>query len=1209
MNMISHQFAAGLIDYAPVKGSQAFGFATTQLDGAVAAYNMLAKNNVAYLADEVGMGKTYVALGVLGLLRHVNPKARAMIIAPRENIQRKWVKELSNFVRVNWKLEDNRFKSLDGAPVRTPVVCNRLDDLAFAMLRHEDCDPILRMTTFSVAVKDTKRRKRYVRQIRQYAPWLSKQFRGVRDPDEFITRLGFAINGLLPELDLLIIDEAHNLRHGFGPHVSNRNRLLAIALGHNDPGIEPPEWYKPKARRVLMLSATPFECDYADLYQQLDVLGQNRARLACGEGADTLLVRHLLDNELPESQRRAIVRRLMIRRVAYMTIAKEKFSKNMYRREWRQGGYSIHDEPMQMTDDRQRLVVALIQKKVSELLGDERFKNCFQIGMLSSFESFLETFSKRQRSSTLNGQVDDEEPVAAFDLAAQTKDHRERQGVDTSHIEAVAATYRKRFHETLPHPKLDATSDSLADSFETGEKTLVFVRRVATVGELKAKLDRRFDTWLHNRMCGALPGLTQEIDGLFTRYRREQRGRGVNDTIDTGDHDDPDIAADDLRLEAYDDEGGIDTFFAWFFRGTGPSRTLSGAAMQRNRFASASTTYSTFFEDDYVAWLLGHPKDPLRELATELRVEPVTHDRKLRRLAFGRYRKRTRQKEGYPRLYVYEAFQAAALALLSKAGGVRAERAAVILEERFGGWAANEADPPGRFPQPAVGIGLSTVMTELQRKRRAPLRHAIWPDDQEQDQKQNQEQKQEQDQESFRKTFRRREQRRELLSAMCRLGAAYIDLYLTAIGQIGSFEHRKQADIDDAPAALASKFLDRLEEQSKKSSFGAFAELNAAAHTFDTIVAVNFPELHEAPLNELPKMFARTLQHQLPVAGMSGGVNKRVVQQFRMPGFPLILATTDVLQEGEDLHTFCRRVIHYGIAWTPSAVEQRTGRVDRIGSLVRRNLEGCATLPTDNKFIQVYYPHLADTIEVLQVRRVLQRINEFLRLSHQDVKVTRTYGSKLDLNTEALRELTEIPRITGLLTSAFDDTASWLDGQLSPNNIMAPPVGKLESKLARIWTEVSDNLLLENIRKPSRRKYQATGFVRNRALLSRVESGVDDCRKQFFSLFLRSQIAGDETLIRCVSLVGHLDLQDDETLDHLYDLQRELHDVRVCARADAKGNQYQITIEEERLFHLSATQTSEIRQLIERTVVAADVIEQEVLGVDAPISSGGEMER
>ena len=78
---------------------------------------------------------------------------------------------------------------------------------------------------------------------------------------------------------------------------------------------------------------------------------------------------------------------------------------------------------------------------------------------------------------------------------------------------------------------------------------------------------------------------------------------------------------------------------------------------------------------------------------------------------------------------------------------------------------------------------------------------------------------------------------------------------------------------------------------------------------------------------------------------MSGGVNQRLVRQFRMPGLPLVLVTTDVLQQGGDLHTFCRRIAHYGIAWTPSAIEQRTGRVDRIGGLVQRRLDGSPELP------------------------------------------------------------------------------------------------------------------------------------------------------------------------------------------------------------------------------------------------------------------------
>ena len=160
MKTISIDFAKELIDFAPTEKTRALGFGESQLQGAVAAYNMLAHNHLAYLADEVGMGKTFVALGVLGLLRHVNPKARVMVIAPRENIQRKWIKELTNFVRVNWRFEDTRLKGVDGGPVHPAIPCDSIDDLARASRIQDHRDLFLRMTTFMIAIKQAEGRKR-----------------------------------------------------------------------------------------------------------------------------------------------------------------------------------------------------------------------------------------------------------------------------------------------------------------------------------------------------------------------------------------------------------------------------------------------------------------------------------------------------------------------------------------------------------------------------------------------------------------------------------------------------------------------------------------------------------------------------------------------------------------------------------------------------------------------------------------------------------------------------------------------------------------------------------------------------------------------------------------------------------------------------------------------------------------------------------------
>jgi hypothetical protein len=42
------------------------------------------------------------------------------------------------------------------------------------------------------------------------------------------------------------------------------------------------------------------------------------------------------------------------------------------------------------------------------------------------------------------------------------------------------------------------------------------------------------------------------------------------------------------------------------------------------------------------------------------------------------------------------------------------------------------------------------------------------------------------------------------------------------------------------------------------------------------------------------------------------------------------------MQEGLDLHRQCRRVVHHDLVWNPAQVEQRIGRIDRLGSLTNR---------------------------------------------------------------------------------------------------------------------------------------------------------------------------------------------------------------------------------------------------------------------------------
>ena len=54
------------------------------------------------------------------------------------------------------------------------------------------------------------------------------------------------------------------------------------------------------------------------------------------------------------------------------------------------------------------------------------------------------------------------------------------------------------------------------------------------------------------------------------------------------------------------------------------------------------------------------------------------------------------------------------------------------------------------------------------------------------------------------------------------------------------------------------------------------------------------------------------------------------VARFREPKGPSLLVSTECGGEGRNFE-FCRRLILFDLPWKPSVVEQRIGRLDRIG--------------------------------------------------------------------------------------------------------------------------------------------------------------------------------------------------------------------------------------------------------------------------------------
>ena len=100
------------------------------------------------------------------------------------------------------------------------------------------------------------------------------------------------------------------------------------------------------------------------------------------------------------------------------------------------------------------------------------------------------------------------------------------------------------------------------------------------------------------------------------------------------------------------------------------------------------------------------------------------------------------------------------------------------------------------------------------------------------------------------------------------------------------------------------------------------------------------------------------LKGQALVQSLHGGTapdtRVNLCAAFNSPLLPGILLCTSIGSEGIDLHLQCAEVIHHDLPWNPAKLEQRTGRVDRVGSLAER-LEGYGKINIGIPFLACNY--------------------------------------------------------------------------------------------------------------------------------------------------------------------------------------------------------------------------------------------------------------
>lgn len=133
---------------------------------------------------------------------------------------------------------------------------------------------------------------------------------------------------------------------------------------------------------------------------------------------------------------------------------------------------------------------------------------------------------------------------------------------------------------------------------------------------------------------------------------------------------------------------------------------------------------------------------------------------------------------------------------------------------------------------------------------------------------------------------------------------------------------------------------------------------------------------------------------RLASGAVDSKVRRRLLLGFNTPFLPEILIASSVMAEGVDLHLNCRHMIHHDLAWNPSTIEQRTGRIDRIGAKAERV----------GKSIEIALPYVGGTQDEKMFRVVMDRERWF------QIVMGEKYATD-ELSTERHAERVALPEL------------------------------------------------------------------------------------------------------------------------------------------------------------------------------------------------------
>jgi hypothetical protein len=268
-------------------------------------------------------------------------------------------------------------------------------------------------------------------------------------------------------------------------------------------------------------------------------------------------------------------------------------------------------------------------------------------------------------------------------------------------------------------------------------------------------------------------------------------------------------------------------------------------------------------------------------------------------------------------------------------------------------------------------------------------------------------------------------------------------------------------------------------------------------------------------------------------------------------------------------------------------------------SLVHRRLDNQPEAAPEQR-LQVFYPHLRETVEVLQVERVYERMNRFIRMLHRSLVGEALPESRIDTRHEFVLPVRDIQPIAEPLTTLFPVQDTCLHADWPADSTQAGEVAlRTLDHFRRMVAGIEQHVFVRSEPQRSDWTFVGTAYVRPDGGLVPANAERGSARQQPFRLALWLFSEAGQTLVRCTSPIGDIDQNATDFVQALAEAQQKLGFARLCAVADDRQGTYHLTAETDLRFHPDTTQTEEVLHLLARTLHAADQLEQALSDVDA----------